>query len=574
MTRIYEVAKPQMKLVTTSMVALGISTALTLSVPHEIGHLVDTFQLPPEQAREGMIAISKYLAGIFGIATVANYVRMYSTYIAAQRISTQLRSDLFKNIIKQEVAFFDKTKTGELLNRIGTDVQIVSETLTQTIVNGLRSFIEAIGGIVLLLYLSPKLTIISVFVLPPLGIFSVIAGRRIKKLHKDYLHKLATANDIAEEKLSNIRTVRFFAGENKEIALYKKDIDDSYVYGQKVSLIRSVFYSAVFTLTNVSLIGILYIGGIDILAGNISIGDLTSFLMYSIYVGASFTGLSGVYTDMMKAMGSSERIFELLDKKPEMDLEFGQKLETKDFGIVFRNVAFAYPTRSGVSVLKNLNLEIKPGEVVAIVGGSGSGKSTLVALMNRLYDVSEGEILFNGVNVKDLNSTWLRDKVIGMVPQEPILFNISIEENIGYSQKEIDSEKVEFAAKQANAHNFIMQFPKGYKEHVGAQGVQLSGGQKQRIALARCLIKDPRILVLDEASSALDSESEFLVQEALKNAFHDRTVLIIAHRLSTIKRADRIVVMYNGEIAEMGTHDELIAKEGIYLQLVNRQLNM
>jgi ABC-type multidrug transport system fused ATPase/permease subunit len=194
--------------------------------------------------------------------------------------------------------------------------------------------------------------------------------------------------------------------------------------------------------------------------------------------------------------------------------------------------------------------------------------------MNRLYDVSEGEILFNGVNVKDLNSTWLRDKVIGMVPQEPILFNISIEENIGYSQKEIDSEKVEFAAKQANAHNFIMQFPKGYKEHVGAQGVQLSGGQKQRIALARCLIKDPRILVLDEASSALDSESEFLVQEALKNAFHDRTVLIIAHRLSTIKRADRIVVMYNGEIAEMGTHDELIAKEGIYLQLVNRQLNM
>lgn len=568
--KLFKLAKPEMKYIVTGLCTLGISTGISLFVPYEIGQLVDVFNFEINQAKEGMIKISKELIILFGIGTVTNFVRLYSIYLASQNISTKVRKDLFKNLMKQEVEFFDQNKTGEIINRLGTDIQIVSETLTITIINGFRSIVEAFGGIIILLYLSPKLTIYSILILPPIAILSFFIGKKIRVLHKDYLKILAESNTIAEEKISNIKTVRLFSGENYEIKKYNESIDNTFELGKKVAFLRSIFFSTVFSITNISLISIVYIGGLSIIDQSISIGTLTSFLIYSVYVGISFSGLSQVYSDLMKSIGSSERIFELLEKKTKLDLNQGLILNNVQGKIEFKNVSFKYPNRNEIEILKNISFKIEPGQVIAIVGLSGSGKSTITSLLTHLYSIDSGNILIDDHNIKDLNSKWLRE-IIGIVSQEPTLFNTSIENNISYPNENKDINEIENVSKQSYSYQFINQFPLKFNENVGERGQQLSGGQKQRIALARALYKDPKILILDEASSALDSESEYLINNALKEQFKKRTIIIIAHRLSTIKYADNILVIDKGEIIEQGNHDDLILKNGLYFKIFNKQ---
>jgi ABC-type multidrug transport system fused ATPase/permease subunit len=570
--RIISLAKPETKLMVAGMAGLAVSTAISLITPIGIGKLVDAINLPPDEALQALKTIAWYLSGLFIVGGVAVVGRVSAIQVTGNRIAKRLRTDLFSAIMKQDTAFFDKSKTGELVNRLSTDVTIVSDTLTQTIVGGLRSLAEATGGVILLLFLSIKLTGTALAIFPALGVGGVFYGRYVRKLYKNYMDSLAHTTTLAQEKISSIRTVRQFARENYEIKKYEERVHENYLIGNRVGILRGAFYSSIFTATNFAMLAVLYLGGVDVIAGSLTVGNLTSFLLYSVYVGISFTNLSSIYGDVMKAVGSSERIFELLDTKETIPLNVGKKLDYIEGRIEFNNVWFAYPTRTDTYILQDFSLKVEPGTVVAIVGGSGTGKSTLIALIDRLYDIERGMITIDNVDIKDLQPTWLREN-IGVVSQEPVLFDTSIKDNIRYGCDGCTDEQIIESAKKAHAHEFIQGFPDGYETKVGERGVSLSGGQKQRIAIARTILKNPKLLILDEATSSLDANSEFYVQEALQELMKDKTVIVIAHRLSTIKRANVVAVMANGKIAEIGTHDSLRSNEnGMYTQLVTRQL--
>ncbi|KAL0477257.1 ATP-binding cassette, subfamily B [Acrasis kona] len=571
--RIIMLSRPELKLMMIGLVGLFISTASTLLTPIGVGQLVDSLNLPPEESMQALKQTAIYLAGVFVVGGVAVIARVSAVQIAGMRVARRTRQQLFNSLVRQDTAFFDQNKTGELINRLSNDVTVVSDTLTSAIVSGTRSLLEAIGGVCFLMFLSSKLTVTALSVFPALGVGAVLYGRYVRKLYKQHVDSLAASNAFAQEKISSMRIVRQFAKEEQEMTGYGKKIQDNYEIGVKVGIMRAAFYSGVFTATNFAVLAVLYTGGMYVAAGAITVGNLTSFLMYSIYVGASFTNLSTIYGDLMKAAGSSERIFELIDSKPSIPLTGGIKLDNIIGRIEFNNVDFAYPTRKEVLILNNFNLVVEPGTVVAVVGGSGTGKSTLISLIDRFYDIDGGSITIDGHDIKTLDPTWLRDK-IGVVSQEPSLFDQTIMDNIRYgSGVDCTEEEVIQASRKANAHQFIVDLPDGYQTLVGERGITLSGGQKQRVAIARTILKDPKLLILDEATSSLDANSEHLVQEALDVLMKDKTVIVIAHRLSTIKRADVVAVMHEGKIAEIGSHETLRKNEnGLYSKLVNRQL--
>ncbi len=547
---------------------LILGSGMGLAFPQAIRVILD--QVLAQSGTELIDLAALAMLAIFIVQGVAMAMRSYLFTLAGERIVAQLRERLFASILSQEIAFFDAQRTGELLNRLASDTAVLQNTASVNISMALRHAATGLGGIGLLFYTSPRLTLVMLLVVTPVAIGAVLNGSRLRRLSSQVQDALARASEVAEEAVAGVRTVRAFAQEPHEVARYGAAVQDSFALAKHRSRVTAIFLGAASFAGYGAIAVVLWYGGHLVVDGAISVGELTSFILYTLLVAFSLGALGGLWSDVMRAAGASERVFELMDRAPEIPAAGGLRPQSTRGAIALHNVTFAYPTRPEVPVLRGVDIELAAGEVVALVGASGGGKSTIAALIGRLYDPQEGQITLDGAPLRDLDPAWLRHQ-IGAVAQEPILFSTSVADNIRYGRATATDAEVEAAARAANAHDFISAFPEGYQTPVGERGVQLSGGQKQRVAIARAVLKDPRILVLDEATSALDAESEHLVQEALERLMQGRTTLIIAHRLSTVMRADRVLVIDGGRVVQAGSHAHLVEEEGLYRRLVERQ---
>jgi ATP-binding cassette subfamily B protein len=511
----------------------------------------------------------------------------YIYYALGERIVTALRIRLFDRLLHQDLSFFDESQTGELFSRIFSDAERIQRTLGIELGTAIRDLFYLVGGLALLLYTSTRLTLYMALVVPPLVLVITLTSRRFRALSLKTQEALAGAGTVAQEGLSGIRTVRAFGRESLMGGLFRDRL------GGYLGLARrkirasaaAVGFSAI--ASRISIVAAIWFGGTLIHRGELTLGELVIYLLYTTLVARGFERGGRFLFELVGTSGSAERIFQILQRPlspshvlPKADEEGGILPRSEGTGKVldevrgllsFEEVSFRYPSRPDVTVLKRINLEVEPAEIVALVGRSGSGKSTLVGLVLRLYEVQEGRVLLDGTDLRSLDPFWLREQ-IGIVPQDPVLFSTTVAENIRFGREDASPEEVEAAARSANAYNFIQEFPHGFYTQVGERGVQLSGGQRQRIAIARAILRDPGILILDEAMSALDSESEALVQEALDRLMRGRTTLIVAHRLSTVMGAHRVVVLDSGSLVQSGTHQELLEVSGPYRSLVDRQL--
>ncbi|XP_021564807.1 ATP-binding cassette sub-family B member 10, mitochondrial isoform X1 [Carlito syrichta] len=556
---------------------LTMSSVITMSAPFFLGKIIDViYTNPTVDYSSHLTRLCFGLSGVFLCGAVANAVRVYLMQTSGQRIVNRLRTSLFSSLLRQEVAFFDKTRTGELINRLSSDTALLGRSVTENLSDGLRAGAQASVGISMMFFVSPNLATFVLSVVPPMSIIAVIYGRYLRKLTKVTQDSLAQATQLAEERIGNMRTVRAFGKEMIEIQKYSGKVDSVMQLAQREALARAGFFGATGLSGNLIVLAVLYKGGLLMGSAHMTMGELSSFLMYAFWVGVSIGGLSSFYSELMKGLGAGGRLWELLEREPKLPFSEGVILNEKSFqgALEFKNVHFAYPARPEMPIFQDFSLSIPSGSVTALVGPSGSGKSTVVSLLLRLYDPLSGIISLDGHDLRQLSPVWLRSK-IGTVSQEPILFSSSIAENIAYGADDpssVTAEQVARVADVANALAFIQNFPQGFNTVVGEKGVLLSGGQKQRIAIARALLKNPKILLLDEATSALDAENERLVQEALDRLMEGRTVLVIAHRLSTVRDADTIAVLDQGRVAEYGKHEELLCRpDGLYRKLMTKQ---
>jgi len=585
--RLLSLAVPERYRLAAALGLLVISSAVTMAVPFALGKVIDIIynldqlkdsdqEMQKQVIRDRLQKVCLGLAGVFILGGLCNFGRVYLMRVSGQNITANLRNQIFSSIAKQETSFFDKNKTGELINRLSADSQLVSLTVTQQVSDGMRSTLMTLAGVGMMFYMSPQLAMVGLGIVPPVSVYAIYMGRKVRAVSKELQDSLAASTELAEEKISNIRTVRVFAMENREIDAYGAKINAVLNKSYKEALINAKFYGMTGLSGNMIILTVLYYGGNLVTTDVLTVGNLASFVLYSAYVGIGLSGVSSFYAEMMKGLGASTRLWELVDKQPTIPVSGGLVPTQIPAGhIQFNNVTFAYPTRLDVPIMKGLNLSIPPNSVVAVVGGSGSGKSTLGSLLLRLYEPDSGNITMDGTDIQNLDPSYLR-RFIGTVSQEPVLFSTSIRNNITYGAEDqslVTQEQLEKAAVEANAHNFISHFPEGYDTLVGERGVMLSGGQKQRVAIARAILKNPRILLLDEATSALDSQSEHEVKIALERIMKGRSVITIAHRLSTIRNADIVAVVEDGKIVEVGSYQELLnIEDGKFSRLVKQQI--
>ncbi|KAL2064335.1 hypothetical protein VTL71DRAFT_4829 [Oculimacula yallundae] len=559
--RLIKIAKPESKWLGLAFAFLLISSSITMSIPFSIGKILDLATKDPSEGGTlfGLEITQFYMAlgVVLTLGAAANYGRIIILRIVGERIVSRLRSQLYRRTFVQNAEFFDANRVGDLLSRLSSDTVIVGKSITQNLSDGLRAIVSGAAGFTAMAWVSLKLTSILCLMFPPVAIGAFFYGRAIRNLSRKIQRNLGTLTKIAEERLGNVRTSQAFAGEIQEVGRYNHQVKKIFALGKREALISATFFSSSGFLGNMTILALLYSGGSMVKSGVISIGDLTSFLMYTAYAGSSLFGVSSFYSELMKGVGAASRLFELQDRKPTIPATVGVKVKSAQGIIKFSNVTFAYPTRPAVKIFDGLDFEIPSGTNVAIVGPSGGGKSTIGSLLLRFYNPTEGTISINGTDISTMNGKSLRRR-IGMVGQEPVLMSGSIAENIAYGKPHASRAEITAAARKANCQ-FISDFPDGLDTSVGARGAQLSGGQKQRIAIARALLKNPDILILDEATSALDAESETLVNSALAALLRGHnTTISIAHRLSTIKRSDHIIVLGNdGKVAETGTYAAL-----------------
>ncbi len=564
-------AMGEWRLLALGTACLALASGGSLVYPQAIRIFMD--EIAHGGGRELIDRAATWTALVFVVQGVATGFRYYLFTLAGERIVTRLRGQLYRSIIAQEIAFFDGRRTGELMSRLAADTQTLQSALSINVSMVLRSAAGAVGGLALLLYTSARLTLIMLVIVPPIAVSAVVVGRWVRRYARRVSDALAEATHVAEETLGGVRTVRQFAGEEREAKRYERAVQHAFELGRARIRISAVFQGTVMTTGSVALVLVLWLGGRYVVDGLMTVGELTAFLLYTTGVALSLATLAGLWADFMRALGAGERIFELLDRVPSMPLVGGATLPAVPGELRFEGVRFAYDSRPDAEVLRGIDLTVAAGEVVALVGPSGGGKSTIASLIPRLYDPLAGRVTLDGHDLRTLDPTWLRAQV-ATVAQEPLLFSTTIGDNITYGARvEVPGqEAIEQAARAANAHEFITRFPDGYRTQVGERGVQLSGGQKQRVAIARAVLQDPRVLVLDEATSALDAQSEHLVQEALTRLARGRTTLIIAHRLSTVMGADRVVVIEHGQVVQAGSHRALMQQTtGLYRRLIEHQ---
>ena len=562
-------------------VFLLLSTSAGLVFPYLMGQLLGSGNTSAPTSMSGTLEnlalqdinqVALLLFILFGAQSLFSYFRVVLFTKVTENVLRDIRKSAFERLIFMPMDFFNSRKVGELTSRLSSDISQIQETMRTTIAEFFRQIVIVIGGIAFLFFLSWKLALIMLATVPIMAIIAVVFGRFIRKLSKKAQDFTADSSVIIEESLVGISNVKSFTNEQHLLQKYGQAIAEIRLLNIKSGVWRGLFVSFIIFCLFGAIVFIIWQGLLMTQGPNAELTsqNFFSFIMYTIMMGASIGSLPDLYASIQKTIGATENLMDILHTPTERQLHTGTlKPEIKGH-IVFENVRFNYPQREDITVLNNVNFETKPNETIALVGASGAGKSTIAALLLNYYTVKSGNILFDGVNIRDIDLEYMRNQM-ALVPQEVILFAGTIRDNIRFGKLDASESEITEAAVQANAWEFISSFPEGLDTQVGDRGIQLSGGQKQRIAIARAIIKNPAILLLDEATSALDSSSEKLVQDALNRLMEGRTSFVIAHRLSTIKKANKILVIQDGTIVETGTHDELIQHSGIYSNLVELQ---
>ncbi|OCT49985.1 ATP-dependent permease MDL1, mitochondrial [Cladophialophora carrionii] len=565
--RLLQIAKPEIPAMSFAFFLLFISSGITMAVPFSIGKILDS------ATRVDGTVFGMQLEH-FCVAFWPFWLGMALLKIIGERIITKLRSSLYKHTYLQSAEFFDTYRVGDLLSRLGNDTTMVGRSITDNLSDGLRSLAFATTGMGMMTYISYKLVGLLALAFPPLAAGAFLYGRAVRDLSRRIQTNLGTLTRIAEERLGNVRTSQAFTGERQEVHRYNHQTRKIFNLAKREAVISAAFFSTSSFLGNATFLALLYVGNSMVRSGSITVGDLTTFVMYTGVAGGSLFGLSAAYSDLMKGVGAASRLFELQDHHPAISPTKGMAVGSARGTIQFHDVNFAYPSRPSTPVFDGLSLKIGPESNVAIVAPSGAGKSTVASLLMRFYAPSRGTITINGHDISKMNARQLRRR-IGLVGQEPVLFSGTIAENVGYGKPKATRSEILEALRLANCH-FVHDFPNGVDTLVGARGAQLSGGQKQRIAIARALLKEPDILILDEATSALDVESEKLVKQALEPLRQGpSTIITITHRLSSIPRSDTIISLgTDGRVAQTGTYHQLMAnKEGVFATLVKQQMS-
>lgn len=562
-SRLLKLAIPYKAVLIVGATLTLLSSAATLAMPLASRGALD--KLLSTKTPSDLDRLALIIVALIVIAAALGFVQRLLVAYAGNRISKDVRENLFARLLSLPVSYFDRTRSGDLASHLSNDVSLMQSTLTSDIVNVASNLATLVGGIVIAVYIDWKLTLVVVGLLALVMLNFVIFGRMLRKLTRAGLDALSDAIGAMTEAIANVRLVKAFARETHEATRASGKLDKVYRLNMRSSVWESLMGSVAFVGFILLLVGVMWYGGRNVIAGTLSVGSMAAFFMTVTLISGPMGSLASLYTRLQRAVGAADRVFAIMDEQPETpDVPSAVGFPRAQGSVSFRKLEFAYTDE--LPVLAGFTLEVPPGKVTALVGKSGAGKTTVASLLFRLYEPQRGDIEIDGVALKSIRREELREH-IGLVPQESILFNGTIRENILYGRLGASDEEVERAAKDANVSEFVEEFPDRYETMVGERGITLSGGQRQRVAIARALLKDPKILVLDEATSSLDTRSETLVRQALDRLMTGRTTLVIAHRLSTVRNADQIAVLDDGRVAELGTHEELIGRQGIYAEL-------
>jgi ATP-binding cassette subfamily B protein len=571
---IYSYTAPYRGTFILGFICLIVSTGTSLLFPKMIGYVVEVIEGNAEYTINQIIAV---LFGLLVVQSVFSFFRIYLFAKVSEGAMADVRNDVYQKMITLRLPYLEDRRVGELTSRLTSDVSQLQSVLSSTLAEFFRQVATLVIGMIFIWMTSWKLSLFMLATFPVLVIAATFFGRFIRRLSRKAQDELAVANTIVEETLQSVQVVKAFTNEMLEIKRYNAAIANVLGNSMKAAVYRAGFVAFVTIALFGGIVGIIWYGSHLVQIGEMSIADLFTFTLYTAFIGGAMGGMGDVYAQINRAIGASERLLEIMEEPSEINPTTSDtqpsatSYHSEKSSISYNDVHFSYPSRNDVPVLKKLNLHIAPGEKIALVGQSGAGKSTIVQLLMRYYEPQAGEIILDGKPVQEYDLHILR-KQIAIVPQEVMLFGGTIYENIAYGRPDAGREEIIIAAQKANALQFINSFPDQFETIVGERGVKLSGGQRQRIAIARAVLKNPRILILDEATSSLDTESEKLVQEALDDLMKDRTTIVIAHRLSTIRKVDCIYVIKNGQIAEAGQHDDLMKnKDGVYAGLVKLQ---